>query len=137
MDRITRLFARVQANSPSRAMLLSSNMSLRVLQVGILLAPKNAALVSDRSPPLLEGGSGHPVLALPRRAQALHLRVQFVDLLQGQTLGLVDEEVDESDADEAAGKPDEEHLRLQVGIALSVVDEVRRHERDRPVEEPL
>lgn len=116
--------------------MLSSDRSLRVLQIGILLTSKDATLVSDGSP-LLESGSGHPVLALPRSTQTLHLRVQLIDFLQGQTLGFVDEEVDERDADEAAAKPDEEHLGLQVGVALSVVDKIRRHECDRPVQEPL
>lgn len=52
------------------------------------------------------------------------LGVQFINLFQGETLGFVDEEVHEGDADKAAASPDEEDLGLQVGVALAVVDEV-------------
>ena len=54
-------------------------------------------------------------LALPRLGDDA---VELVDLLQGQALGLVDEEVDEGDADEAAGAPG----RVRVsGLYLSEV----------------
>ena len=36
------------------------------------------------------------------------LSVQFINLFQGETLGFVDEEVHEGDADEAAASPDKE-----------------------------
>lgn len=80
-----------------------------MLHVGILLAPKDAALVSNRLP-LLEGGGRCPMLALPRGTDTLHFRVQLIDFLEGQTLGFIDEEVDKSDTDEAAAKPNEEYL---------------------------
>ena len=54
-----------------------------------------------------------------------------------EVLGFVDEEVNESDADKAVGKLDQEDLALQVGVAGAVVDEVRSGVRDSPVEEPL
>jgi len=63
--------------------------------------------------------------------------VELVDLLEGQALGLVDEEVDKRDADEAKAEPDEEDLGLQVGIAGPEVDEVRCGVGNSPVEQPL
>lgn len=80
-----------------------------MLQVGILFTPKNTALVSNRFP-LLEGGRRSPILALPRGTDALHFRVQFIDFLEGQALGLVDEEVNEADTQEATPEPYKEHL---------------------------
>lgn len=50
--------------------------------------------------------------------------VELVNLLEGEPLGLVDEEVDEGDAQETAGEPDEEDLGLEVGLSAAVVDEV-------------
>ncbi len=83
---------------------------------------------------LLESHGRREVLGLASRRDSL---VQLVDLLERESLGLVDEEVDEGDADEAASEPDEEDLALQVGIAWTVVDEIRGRVRDSPVEEPL
>lgn len=76
---------------------------------------------------------------LPRRRfpRVADLLVQLVDLLEGEALGLVDHEVDEEDAEEAAGEPDEEDLGLQVGVAVAVVDEVRRRVGDGPVQQPV
>ena len=84
--------------------------------------------------PLPEAHGGNPGRAL---ARAGALAVHLVDLLEGQTLGLVDEEVDEGDAEEAGAEPDEEHLGLQVGVVRAVVDEVGGDEGDDEVEEPL
>jgi len=55
------------------------------------------------------------LLALPRLA---HNTIQLIDLFERQALGLVDEEPDEGDADEAAGAPDEEDFGLEVGVVL-------------------
>lgn len=77
----------------------------------LLLLAKHT-LCTNRVAALLEGGRGLPVLAVLGACHARHLGVQLVDLLQRQTLGLVDEEVDEGDAEEAAGEPDEEDLGL-------------------------
>ena len=67
----------------------------------------------------------------------LDLVVEFVDLFEGEALGLVDEEVDEGDAEEAAAEPDEEDLGLEVGVAGAVVDEEGRGVANGPVEEPV
>jgi hypothetical protein len=83
---------------------------------------------------VLEADSGNKALALPRLAD---LEVELVDLLEGQTLGLVDHEVDEGDADEAEAAPDEEDLGLQVGVAGTLVDHVGGGVGDGPVEEPV
>lgn len=85
--------------------------------------------------PLEEGDAGLPLGALARGAALVG--VELVDLLQAESLGLIDEEVDEGDAEEAGAKPDEEDLALQVGVALAVVDEVGGGVGDCPVEEPL
>ena len=50
--------------------------------------------------------------------------VEFIDLLQCKTFGFINHEVDEGDAEEAAGEPDEEDFGLEVGIAVTEVDEV-------------
>lgn len=70
---------------------------------------------------MLPGLSGLPVLGLAGNANFI---VELIDLLEGETLGLVDEEVDEGDAQETAGEPDEEDLGLEVGLSGTVVDEV-------------
>ena len=83
---------------------------------------------------ILEADSRNEALALPR---LVDLEVELVDLLKGQTLGLVDHEVDEGDADEAEAAPDEEDLGLQVGVAGALVDHVGGGVGDGPVEEPV
>lgn len=83
---------------------------------------------------ILEADSGNEALALPR---LVDLEVELVDLLEGQTLGLVDHEVDEGDADETEAAPDEEDLGLQIGVARALVDHVRGGVGDGPVEEPV
>lgn len=64
---------------------------------------------------------GLPVLGLAGNSNFI---VELVNLLEGESLGLVDEEVDEGDAQETAGEPDEEDLGLEVGLSAAVVDEV-------------
>jgi hypothetical protein len=83
---------------------------------------------------VLETDCWHKALALPRLAD---FAVELVDLLERQTLSLVDHEVDKGDADEAEAAPDEEDLGLQVGVARAVVDHVRGGVGDCPVEEPV
>lgn len=71
-----------------------------------------------------------------RLASLVHFVVQFVDLLKSEALGLVDEEVDEADTQEAAAEPDEEDLGLEVGVAGTVVHQVGGGVGDGPVEKP-
>lgn len=99
-----------------------------------------AIIVLDRRiPVVVECPRRRPLGALRPGPQAhvLHVRVQRVDVLERQALGLVDEEVDKRDAREAAREPDEEDLGLQVGVAVAEVDEVGGGVGDGPVEEPL
>ena len=111
------------------------------------LAPRIAHLLD-----VLERDLRAERLALPRLGDNA---VELVDLLERQTLGLVDHEVDEGDADEAAGAPaallagvavrsgdvgefclpNEEHLGLE--IAGILVDHVRGSVRDGEVQEPV
>jgi hypothetical protein len=66
-----------------------------------------------------------------------HLIIQLIDLFQSQPFGLVDHKVHEANADKAAPEPDEEDLRLQVRVAVTVVDKVRGCEAQRPVHQPV
>lgn len=110
----------------------------------ILLGVRNLALLvalvehlatsSGNAVAVLPGVMGLPVKGLSSNAD---LVVELVDLLEGQTLGLVDEKVDEGDAQETAAEPDEEDLGLEVGLAGTVVDEVGSGVGDGPVEEPV
>jgi hypothetical protein len=84
--------------------------------------------------PLPEADRGNPFRAL---ARALAFTVQLVDLLERQSLSLVDEEVDEGDAEEAGREPDEENLGLKVGVVRAVIDQVGGDESDDEVEKPL
>lgn len=101
-----------------------------VLAVRIMI---NASLVSNALAVL----PGLLRLPLRRLGSNRHLLVELVDLLESKTLGLVDEEVDEGNAQEAAAEPDEEDLGLEVGVALAVVDEVGGRVGNGPVEEPV
>ena len=53
-----------------------------------------------------------------------------VDLLQGETLGLGDEEVGEGEGDEAERAPHEVDLGAEVGVALGRPDEVGGDDTD-------
>lgn len=55
-----------------------------------------------------------PIYTLPRNADLI---VQLIYLLQRQAFRLVDHEVHECYAEEAACEPDEEDLGLEVGVA--------------------
>ena len=66
--------------------------------------------------PLLEGDGGLEVHRIPSTADGL---VELINLLKRETLGLIDEHVDEEHANEAASSPDEEYLDTQVGVTWS------------------
>jgi hypothetical protein len=83
---------------------------------------------------LPEGDGGCPADA---PASAADLHIEFVDLLEGEALGFVDHQVNKDDADEAARAPDEENLRLKIGVTRAVVYQVRRREGNNPVHEPV
>ena len=99
---------------------------------------EDLAALGKSSTTLLETGLSEGVGGLPLgRGPGSGLGHHLIDLLQGQTLGLVNHEVDESDADEAEAAPDEEDLGLQVGVAGALVDHVGGGVGDGPVEEPV
>ena len=56
---------------------------------------------------------GPKVLALPRLG---YRTVELIDLLERKAFSFIDHEVNECNADEAEGAPDEEDFRLQVGM---------------------
>ncbi|KFZ02513.1 hypothetical protein V500_00150 [Pseudogymnoascus sp. VKM F-4518 (FW-2643)] len=66
-----------------------------------------------------EGGVGDPLVGGAGGGLLEHL----VDLLQGEALGLGDEEVGEGEGDAAEGAPHEEDLGAEVGLALLGTDE--------------
>ena len=84
-----------------------------------MMAGRFVSTLAGNTSPLSEGSLRCPVHALvcPR-----HLIVEFVNLLKRPTFSLIDEEVDNRDADEAACKPDEEDLGLQVSVTWTIVD---------------
>lgn len=67
--------------------------------VGLDVSQRHGARVAADIHDVLEGHGGDPALGLPCLGD---LCVKLVDLLQGETLGLVDKGPDEEDADEAA-----------------------------------
>lgn len=89
--------------------------------------------LSGSSLSLLEGDGRDPVYTPLGAGETCDLRVQLVDLLEGQTLCLVDIKVDKRDAEETAGEPDEKDLGLEVGITITVVDKIRGGVSDGPV----
>jgi hypothetical protein len=106
---------------------LAASLSLGVSQA-------HAASVNMGILNILERHAWNEAGRLPRLAD---LAVQLVDLLERQTLGLVDHGPGEEDTDEAASAPDEEDLGTEVGVARSVVDHVGRSIADSEVEEPV
>lgn len=53
-----------------------------------------------------------------------------VHLLQGEALGLGDENVGVDEAEEAKRAPEEEHFGAEIGVAAASADEVRRDNSD-------
>lgn len=107
---------------PSRMLsLLHSPLSHRLLRLMTLfLSPVNPTLPRDTCS-LLKANFGRPLGTLPRFPTiAIHL----VNLFEGKTLGFVDEEVHETNAQEASGEPNEEDFALKVRVAIAIVDEV-------------
>jgi len=70
------------------------------------------------------GALGEELLAVPYRANRLHVLVQKIDLLKRQTLCLGDAEVRKNDAAETCRAPDVKHLGAQVCIPGAGVDHV-------------
>ena len=67
---------------------------------------------------------------------SIDIKIHFVDLLESQSLGLVDEKIGPEDGDKAEGRPDEKYFGAQIGIAGARVDHVWSGEGEGPVEEP-
>lgn len=104
---------------------LLERLSLKLGQIATLLSN-----ITD----IAEVNRGHKARRLPSLG---NLGVELVDLLEGQTLGLVDAEVNEDETDATEATPDEEHLRLEVGVAGAGVDHVGGGVGDGPVQEPV
>lgn len=83
---------------------------------------------------ILERDGRNKALGLP---SLVDLAVELVDLLEGKTLGFVDQGPDEKDTDEAASTPQEEDLDTHVGVAWARVNHVGRGVADGKVEEPV
>jgi len=80
---------------------------------------------------------GEDLLAVGVGFDGSGVEVEDVDLFEGKTLGLRNEEEGEDETPQASATPDEEHLGTEVGIAFTRVDEVGSGEGDRPVHEPV
>jgi hypothetical protein len=63
--------------------------------------------------------------------------VKLVNLLERQTLGLVDHGPDKEDADEAASAPNKENLGTKIGVSGAVVDHVRCSISNGEVKKPV
>lgn len=118
----------------TRTLYLVNVIGTEVTNSLLLRRVDDAALVSDASLVLLHGLGRTPLGGVGSPGD---LFVEQVDLFQAEALCLVDHTVDESDADEAAAEPDEENLGLEVGIALTKVDEVGSRVGNGPVEQPV
>lgn len=81
---------------------------------------------------VLEGYLGYEVLAFPCFRDA---GVKLIDLLESEAFRLVNEEIHESNADEAKGSPDEENLALKIRFVF--VDHVWGGVGNGKVEQPL
>ena len=69
-----------------------------------------------------------------------HLGVQLINLLQAQSLSLVNHGPHEHEAEDAAPAPNEEDLALQIDALrrpIGIVDQVWRRVRDSPVQKPI
>ena len=106
---------------------LAGSISLDVSKAG-------AAVIGLHILNVLEGDAGDEARGLPGLGA---LAVELVDLLEGETLGLVDHGPDEEDADEAASAPDEEDLGTHIGVSWAGVDHVGSSVSDTEVEEPV
>lgn len=112
---------------------LKSSLSLRTntLKVGSSLS----LLLTSIKLKLLSVVNGrNPANRVP---SAGNLGVKFINLLKGKTLGLVNASVNKHTTDKAESTPDEEHLRLEVGISRSAVHHVRSSVGNSPVEQPV
>lgn len=96
--------------------------SLSLLLAGINL--KLRSVVDGRNPTNRVPGTGN-------------LRVKLIDLFERQALGLINAGVNKHTTDKAESTPDEEHLRLEIGVSRSAVHHVRGGVGNSPVEQPV
>jgi len=80
---------------------------------------------------------GHELPSVGIGLDGCAVLVKDIDLLQGKTLGLSNEEVGEDETSEASRTPDEEHLGAEASIARPGLDEVRSGKGDGPVHKPV
>ena len=102
-------------------MSIASILSLLIVPLDTSLGAQ-ATLLSHGCSDLAESGSRSP---LGRVTSDSNLTIQLINLFEGETLSLVDHEVDKSNTQEAAAEPNEEDLRLKVSVSWSPVDQVR------------
>jgi hypothetical protein len=102
--------------------------------LGLHLSQALATVVTVNVLHILEGNAGNEARRLPGLAD---LAVKLVDLLERQTLGLVDHSPDEEGADETESTPDEEDLGSEVGVAGARVDHVGCGITDGEIQKPV
>ena len=105
-----------------------------LLGVSLKLGKTGLPVSLGHIPDVGEVDRGDETLRLPGLGD---LAIKLIDLLERETLGLVDAGVHKDKRDEAEATPDEEYLGLQVGIARTAVDHVRSSVGDGPVEQPV
>jgi hypothetical protein len=102
--------------------------------LGLGISQAHASVVTVHILNVLERDGRNEARRLPRLAD---LAIELVDLLERETLGLIDHSPDEEDADEAASTPDEEDLSTEVGISRAVIDHVGGSVSDGEVKKPV
>ena len=75
--------------------------------------------------------------AVLERVDRCGVLVHEIDLFQGKSLGLIYHEINKSNAQEAASKPDEKDFRLQIGITRAIIHQIRGRVSDGPVDQPI
>jgi hypothetical protein len=102
-----------------------------VLRIDVLKRNLNVLLAQVHV--LCESGVGLPLA----RGTGSSLLQHLVDLLEGKTLGLRDEEVSEEEGDAAKTSPHEEDVGAELGRVGSVGDEVGSDDGNDAVPEPV
>jgi hypothetical protein len=113
---------------------MSSLFTLTLLHSIVLKLGKVTDVLASNITDITEVDGRHEARRLPSLGD---LGIELVNLLKGQALGLVDEEVDEYKTNATETTPDEEHLSLEVGVTRASVDHVRSRVGDSPVKQPV
>jgi hypothetical protein len=73
----------------------------------------------------------------PTPARHLDLRIQLIDLFQGQAFCLIDHKIHKRDTQKTTGEPDKKDFGLEICVSVAEIHEIRCGVGDRPVKEPI